>query len=89
MSFTLTAKWICGSQEECKRAILEEKLLTSHVSTEINIKMLHHCQLIYSLIHFIVYAKSADLRSISEFDGANLINAKERIRQLVTEWGQY
>lgn len=42
------------------------------------------------LFYFLlVYAKSADLRSISEFDGNDLRNAKQRIQQLVTEWGQY
>lgn len=84
MWFTLTARWICGSREACRRAILEEKSLTYHVSIEVN---LHRCRIIHLFI-FLDYAKSADLRSISEFDGSNLIGAKERIRHLVTEWGR-
>ncbi|KAJ6632713.1 Dipeptidyl peptidase 2 [Pseudolycoriella hygida] len=41
------------------------------------------------IINIPFYAKSADLRSISEFDGANLRSAKERIQQLVSQWSQY
>jgi hypothetical protein len=41
------------------------------------------------VINIPFYAKSADLRSISEFDGAALRNAKQRIQELVTEWGRY
>lgn len=42
----------------------------------------------YRIISFPVYAKSADLRSISQQDGANLRTAKERIQELVTEWSR-
>lgn len=35
MSFTRTVKWICGSQEAFKRAILVEKSLTFHVNINI------------------------------------------------------
>ncbi len=90
MSFTLMVKWICGSQEAYKRAILVEKLsiFLVSISTETNGAVTTKF-LIFLLFFSVVYAKSADLRSNSEFDGSALRDAKFRIQELITEWSRY